>query len=250
VRSELIKLRSLRSTLITFAVSLVLMIGLGSLFSWGFESHIANRRDELSGFDATLHSLRGLFLGQLAVGVLGVLVITGEYATGMIRASLTAVPRRLPVLWAKALVFGAAAFVVMLVACLGAFFAGQRILAVQHLGVGISDPGVLRAVVGAAVYLTGIGILGLAIGAILRTTAGGIATLVGLVLVLPILGEILPSDWSKWVRPYLPSNAGQAIINVKPEAGGMAPFTGLALFVAYVVGSLVLASVLLRRRDA
>ena len=250
LRSEWIKLRSLRSTVFTFLAALVLMVGLGSLFSWGFESHLAERRDELAGFDATLHSLRGMFLAQLAVGVLGVLVITGEYATGMIRASLTAVPRRLPVLWAKAVIFGIVAFVVMTVGCFGAFLAGQRILGVQHLGVGLGDAHVLRAVLGAAAYLTGVGLLGLAVGAILRSTAGAIATLVGLVLVLPILGAILPSSWSANITPYLPSSAGQAIVNVVPDASGMAPWTGFVLFALYVVGALGVAAVLLRRRDA
>lgn len=250
LRSEWIKLRSLRSTVFTFLAALTLMVGLGSLFSWGLESHLAERRDELAGFDATLHSLRGMFLAQLAVGVLGVLVITGEYATGMIRASLTAVPRRLPVLWAKALIFGIVAFVVMAVACFAAFSAGQRILGVQHLGVGVGDAHVVRAVLGAAAYLTGVGLLGLAIGAILRSTAGAIATLVGLVLVLPILGAILPSSWSANITPYLPSSAGQAIVNVVPDPGGMAPWTGFALFAVYVVGALGLAAVFLRRRDA
>jgi hypothetical protein len=250
LRSEWIKLRSLRSTLFTFLAAVVLMVGLGSLFSWGFESHLAERRDELAGFDPTRHSLRGLFLAQLAIGVLGVLDVTGEYATGMIRASLMAVPKRTPLLAAKALVFSAVAFVLMAIACIAAFLSGQRILATHQLGVGLGDPHVLRAVLGTAAYLTGVGLLGVAFGSILRSTAGAIATLVGLVLVLPILGAILPSQWSSHVTPYLPSSAGQAISNVKPDPSSMAPGTGFALFTAYVVGALVLAALLLRQRDA
>jgi ABC-2 type transport system permease protein len=250
LRSEWIKFRSLRSTTYTFLTAFTLMVGLGSLFSWGFESHIADQQDELAGFDATLHSLRGMFLAQLAVGVLGVLMITGEYATGMIRASLTAVPHRLPVLWAKAVIFGLVSFAIMAVACFGAFLVGQHILDVQHLGVGIGDPHVLRAVLGCAAYLTGIGLLGLAIGAILRSTAGSIAALVAVVLVLPILGAVLPHTWSANITPYLPSSAGQAIMNVVPDPSGMAPWTGFALFAVYVVAALGVAAVLLRHRDA
>lgn len=141
IRSEWIKLRSLRSTALTLLTAVVLLVGLGLLFSWGEESHLAEQSPaERLRFDPTLTSQRGMFLAQLAVGVLGVLVVTGEYGTGMIRASLTAVPKRLPVLWAKALVFTAVAFIVMLVAAAAAFFGGQAILATQHIGVPLSAP--------------------------------------------------------------------------------------------------------------
>ena len=251
LRSEWIKLRTLRSTMWTFSVAVVLMVGLGCLFSWGFERRLAEQRpEELRTFDPTLHSVRGLFLAQLAIGVLGVLVVSGEYATGTIRATFGAVPRRLEVLWSKVVVFGASAFVVGLVAALGAFAGGQRILATHHLGAGIGDPGVARALLGVALYLTGIGLLGLAFGAILRSTAGAIATLVGLVLVLPILGALLPASWSSHVSPYLPSAAGQAMLNVRPDSSMMAPLTGGLLFLGWVALALAVAAVQLRRRDA
>jgi ABC-type transport system involved in multi-copper enzyme maturation permease subunit len=116
---------------------------------------------------------------QLAIGVLGVLVINAEYSTGMIRATLSAVPKRLPVLWGKAVVFGAVAFAVSLPAVFIVFFIGQAILSGQHINIGITHPGVIRALFGAALYLTVMGLLGLGLGAIVRSTAGGIAALGG-----------------------------------------------------------------------
>jgi ABC-2 type transport system permease protein len=251
VRSEWIKFRSLRSTVYTLLAAVALMVGLGLLFCYGVETHWAEHgfRDR-ANFDPTLVSERGMFLGQLAVGVLGVLFMSGEYATGMIRASLAAVPKRLPVLWAKALVFGLVAWAVMSAAAFTVFFGGQRILMTQHIGAGIGDPGVLRAVAGTGLYLAVVGILGLALGTILRSTAGAIATLFGILLVLPVLGEVLPASWGDHITPYLPSNAGQAVMAVRPDSGTMAPWTGFALFCGYTVVCLGVAAVLLRRRDA
>jgi ABC-type transport system involved in multi-copper enzyme maturation permease subunit len=191
-----------------------------------------------------------MFLAQLAIGVLGVLVITGEYATGMIRASLSSVPKRLPVLWAKAMVFGSLGFVVMLVAAFAAFFGGQKILGLQHIGAGIADPGVVRAVIGTALYLAVVGLLGLALGAILRSTAGSIATLFGVLMVLPVIGQLLPGSWAGHITPYLPSNAGQAIMAVKPDPSMMGAWTGFGLFCLYAVAALGVAAALLKRRDA
>jgi ABC-type transport system involved in multi-copper enzyme maturation permease subunit len=251
LRSEWIKLRTLRSTVLTLLIAIVLMDGLGLLFAWGFERHWAEESGaERAGFDPTLLSQRGMFLGQLAIGVLGVLIVTGEYSTGMIRATFAAVPKRLPVLAAKTIVYGAVAFVVSSIAAFGAFFGGQRILAVQHISTGIGDPHVARAVVGTALYLTGIGVLGIALGSLLRNAAGAIATLFGLVLVLPILGQVLPLSWATKVNPYLPSNAGQAIMNVVPDSSMMAPWTGFLLFAGYVAAALAAAAVVLRSRDA
>ena len=123
-------------------------------------------------------NLAGVQIAQLALGVLGVLVITGEYSTGMIRATMTAVPKRLPVLWAKAIVYGASSALALTIpSTLIAFVVGQSILARHHIDIAFTHPGVARAVLGAALYLTVIGLFGLGIGAIVRNTAGGIATL-------------------------------------------------------------------------
>lgn len=251
IHSEWIKLRSLRSTLFTLLAAVVAMVGLGFLFSYFTAdrwSHLPPQ--EKLGFDPTLVSLRGFFLAQLAVGVLGVLVISGEYATGMIRASLSAVPRRLPVLWAKALVYAAVAWVLMTIASLAAFLLGQAALSSHHLGTSLSAPGVLRAVLGAGLYLTVVGLIGVSFGALIRNTAGGIATVFGVLLVLPVLAEALPSSWFDAINKYLPSTAGQGLIHIHQEPHTLAPWTGFAVFCLYALVALVGAGVALKRRDA
>jgi ABC-2 type transport system permease protein len=154
----------------------LIVVALGILISAARAGHIQDesRHDQLT-FDATGTSLAGSFLAQLAIGVLGVLPVTGEYSTGMVRATFGAVPHRLPVLWAKAAVFAVVAFGLMLIAAFIAFFGGQAALSSKHLDASIFDPGVLRAVIGAGLYLMLVGVFGLALGAPIRSTAGGIA---------------------------------------------------------------------------
>ncbi|WP_230209078.1 ABC transporter permease subunit [Nostocoides sp. HKS02] len=205
---------------------------------------------EALSFDPTSRSLAGVFLAQLAIGVLGVLFVTGEYATGMIRATLAAVPTRLPVLWAKAIVFAAVTLVLTVPSTLAAFLIGQSIFTSKHLQASVGDPGVLRAVVGAALYLTVVGLLGLALGAVLRNTAGGISTLFGLLFVLPIIVRFLPSSWADPISRYLPNAAGEAITHVHTDPTGLAPWTGFALFCGYTAVVMAAAAVTLRRRDA
>ena len=151
VLSEWIKLRSLRSTLFTLLAAVALTVGLGVLIA-ALRANDFNQNGFHPGphFDSTLVSLRGIYLAQLPIGVLGVLMITGEYATGMIRATVAAVPKRLPVLWAKALVFTVVAFIVGGVASLVAFLGGQAMLHSAHVGVGLGSPGAARAVLGGA----------------------------------------------------------------------------------------------------
>jgi ABC-type transport system involved in multi-copper enzyme maturation permease subunit len=191
-----------------------------------------------------------VFLAQLAIGVLGVLVISAEYTTGMIRTTLTAVPHRRMLLCAKAAVFTVVAFVVSTVAAFVAFFAGQSVLAGKNADVVLSDPGVLRAVLGAGVYLTLIGLLGLALATLLRRTAGAIATLFGLVLVLPALVDALPSPWNTDVGKLLPINAGRAMFTVRPNPDLLSPGGGLVALLVTVAVVFVLALVAIERRDA
>jgi ABC-2 type transport system permease protein len=251
VYSEWIKLRSLRSTYLTLLAATVALIGLGALFSWFTDTHWTTMpARERADFDPALTSLRGFFLAQLAVGVLGVLMISGEYATGMIRASLAAVPRRLPVLWAKAAVFAGVVWALMTASSLVAFWIGQALLTSQHLGVSLADPGVPRAVFGVPLYLTVVGLLGVGIGALIRNSAGGIATVFGLLLVVPVLAEALPTSWGNRIDKWLPSNAGQALLSAHHQAHTLHPWTGFAVFCLYALAALAGAAVLLRRRDA
>ena len=181
--------------------------------------------------------------------MLGVLVITAEYSTGMIRATLSAVPKRLPVLWAKTLVFAAVAFVMTLPAILIVFFAGQAILSGQHINIRISHPGVLRALIGAALYLMVMGVFGLGLGAILRSTAGGISALAAIVFVLPPIISLFPTSFANSVDPYLPSNAGGAVWTINPDPNTLAPWAGFGVFCGYAIASLLIAALLLRLRD-
>lgn len=255
IRSEWIKFRSLRSTVYTLAVAAVLLVGLGLLFAAVQSGQVsgpgggANRDVE----DATTVTLSGVMLAQLIIGSLGVLFTAGEYSTGMIRSSLAAVPRRLPVLWGKAIVFAGVVFAITTIAAFLAFFGGQAVLSAGGAATAsLGDPGVLRAVFGAAIDLTGIGLLGLALGALLRNTAGAISTLFGVVMLLPGVLGLLPADFSSAVGPYLPSNAISAFMTpvAAPGATTLAPWTGLAVFVGYIVVLLGLAAVSLRKRDA
>jgi ABC-2 type transport system permease protein len=251
VLSEWTKIRSLRSTIFSLLAAIVFIVGLATLVPLVTVSHWPPRDPrEALGFDPTTRTLSGIFLAQLAIGVLGVLLITGEYATGMIRATFAAVPARLPVLWAKAAVFAAVTLVLMVPTVLGAFLIGQSILTSKHLQTNLSNPGVLRAVIGAALFLTVVGLLGIGLGALLRNTAGGISTLFGLLFVLPIIVRFLPSSWSDPINKYLPSNAGEAITHVHPDPTLLAPWTGFGLFFGYAAVILIAAAISLRMRDA
>jgi ABC-2 type transport system permease protein len=189
-------------------------------------------------------------LAQIAVGVLGVLLITSEYATGLIRTTLTAVPQRRTLLAGKAAVFGTIALLVGMTSAFTAFFAGQAVLNTKDLGVSLADPNVLRAVLGAGTYLTIVGLLGLAIGAILRRTAGAIATLFALVLVLPVLAQALPSPWNTNIAKFLPSQLGEALFNVRPDSNLLSPATALSVALIWLLVSFAIAAVLIVRRDA
>lgn len=256
VRGEWIKLRSVRSTVIALVVAAATFVGMGLLTATVAGDDLVEPAPPGEGppfqlADATAASLSGVMLTQLVVGVLGVLVMSGEYSTGTIRASLAAVPRRLPVLWAKAIVFAIVVFGVMVAAAFAAFFAGQWALDDLGVSASLADPGVARAVAGSAVYLTGIGVFGIATGTLLRHSAGAIATVVGVVFLLPTLsGLLLPADWDDTIGKYLPSNAGQTFMTVSPGPDSLPQWAGLTVFVCFVAASLVAAAVALIRRDA
>jgi ABC-2 type transport system permease protein len=249
--SEWTKLRSLRSTVWSLLAALVLIIGLSILVPAVRVAHWPppDPNDAIN-FDPVGISLGGTFLAQMAVGVLGVLLMTGEYATGMIRATFAAVPRRLPVLWAKLGVFGATALVLITPVVIAAFFIGQSILSSKHLDTTFGAPGVARAVIGSALYVVAVGLLGLGLGALLRNTAAAISTLFGLLFVLPLVVRLLPSDWQSHVSRYLPLNAGSAVTNVHNDAGSMAPWSGFGLFCVYIAVVVGLAAWKLTRQDA
>jgi ABC-type transport system involved in multi-copper enzyme maturation permease subunit len=249
-KSEWTKLYSLRSTRYALLATVIMTIGFGIIASaatvsrWGSMSAA-----DKASFDPLSTSLLGVRFGVLAIGVLGVLLIAGEYTTGMIRSTLTAVPKRLPVLWGKAGVYALVALVLAIPAALIAFFAGQAILSGQHLQIAFSHPGVPGAILGAAGYLTLVGLFAMGLAAILRNTAAGIATFAGVMFVVPPLISILPSSIADSIDPYLPSNAGQAMMQIGHHAHTLSPGAGLAVFAGYVVAVIAAAAVLLVKRD-
>jgi len=252
LRSEVTKFRSLRSTLWTLLAAVVLMIGLGALFSavTASQYHTFNWAQK-AAFNPVTTSLNGVIFAVVACGVLGVLLMGGEYSTGMIRSSLAAVPRRLPVLWGKVAVFAGSIFPVSLVASFLSFFLGQALLSSHHLGVPVTAHDALRSVLGAALYVTVAGLIGLALGALLRHTAAGITTFAAVFFVLPLLAGLLPASISGHLAPYLPPNAGSAIWGgaaLVPNA--LSPWTGFALLCGYAAVLIGAGAWRLRRSDA
>ena len=264
IRSEWIKLRTLRSTWWSFFATVVIVVGLGVLFS-ALRAHRFNQDTtqfrgpgpvgggglDRIGLDPTLVSLRGVFLAQLAIGVLGVLVITGEYSTGMIRSSIAAVPHRRPVLIAKALVFGVTALILTELAAFGAFVLGQQALKSTHLQASLSTHDAVRAIIGAGLYLTLIGLLAVGLGFLIRNTAGAIAAVFGIVLVLPLLANALPTPYSTDVSKYLPLNAGTQILSTTNfDSNMLSPWAGIGVTALYALAALIAGAVVLTRRDA
>jgi ABC-2 type transport system permease protein len=250
--SEFTKFRSLRSTVYTLLAAVVLMIGIGALFSavTASQYHTFSAADRAS-FNPVTASLNGVIFAVVAFGVLGVLLMSGEYSTGMIRASLTAVPRRLPVLWGKLAVFAGTIFSVSLIASFISFFLGQALLSSHHLGVSITAPDALRSVIGAALYMTVAGMIGVALGALLRNTAAGIATFAAVFFVIPPLAGLLPSSVSNHLTPYLPSNAGDVVWGgAQGVHNPLSPWTGFALVCGYAVVLIAAGAWRLRRSDA
>jgi ABC-type transport system involved in multi-copper enzyme maturation permease subunit len=251
VRSEWTKFRSVHSSYWTLLVAAVAMVGLSAILCAVYVGRYATLSiSDKATFNPTSFSLNGILLAQLAVGVLGVLVITAEYSTGMIRATFAAVPQRRTVLAAKAAVFAAATAVVGVVSSFAAFFVGQAILSSKHIQAHLSDPGVLRAVLGAGLYLAVLGLLALGIGALIRHSAGAIAAVFGLIFVLPGIVLALPASWSNAISKYLPSNAGEAIFRTIRARSTLSLWVGFGLFCAYAAVALVAAGIAIQRRDA
>ena len=255
LRAEWTKIRSVRSTVWTLVIFVVVCIGFTALIAWLTETHWygprAASRDVRAISDPVGFILgTGVGLGQLAIGVLGVLVITSEYSSGVIRASLLAVPRRLPVLAAKAVVFAVLLLVVTEIVAFCSFFVGSAILH-AHVPVSLSGSGVTRAVAGAGLYLTVLGLLALAIGTMIRHTAGAISTIIGIVFVLPILSGLLPSSWGAHINAYLPEQAGTLITHTHEQSGDLlSPWQGFGVLCIWTVLALAAAAYLLERRDA
>ena len=253
LRSEWIKLRSVRSSAMTLLGAVFAMLAAGLVFA----STIGGGGDGPGPggggvSDPTGIALSGVMITQLIIGVLGVMVVSSEYSTGMIRSTLTGVPARLPVLAAKVLVVIGAVFTTMLAVSFVVFLGAQAIMSgADQPTAALGDPGVLGAIVGSAAALTGVAVMGVALGSILRGTAGAISTLFALVFLAPGLGRLLlPTSWRDDVLKYLPSNASGSFTSVTPGPDVLGTTAGALVFAAWVVVPLIVAAVLLRRRDA
>jgi ABC-type transport system involved in multi-copper enzyme maturation permease subunit len=250
LRSEFTKIRSVRSTYWTLLAVIVVTVGIGTLSCVGAASSHGDAGTP--GFDATFRSLVGLILGQLIIAVLGALTVTSEYSTGMIRTSLAVQPRRGTLFAAKAAVFTVVSLVTGLVASFASFFIGQAILSSKHAGVTLSQPHVLRAVIGAGLFLAVSGLLAFGLGAVLRSTAAAITTAIGLLFVLTILVNFLPHSWQVHVDKWIPFNAGSQVWTVVSSPGDhmLSAWAGLGVFAAYAAVAVAAGLVLFRGRDA
>lgn len=246
IDSEWLKFRTLRSTWAVLGAAVLGMLVLGTVIAYNTR-HLAGLAPEDAAASGTL---QGYYLGQLLIGALGVLFVTGEYSTGMIRSTLAAVPRRQPVLLAKVVVFTLVVGVAMTAASFGAFLLAQEVLSHYRGGYSLSDPGALRVVIGTGVYLTLVGLLGAALGWIIRSTPGALVGVLGLILVVPVLFSELLGNWGRHIAEYLPTVAGSSFSTSVRQPLTLSPWLGLAVMAAWVVVGLVIASVQLGRRDA
>ncbi|MFE9812930.1 ABC transporter permease [Streptomyces sp. NPDC005548] len=255
LRSEWAKVWSLRSSLITLGVAVFLLVLFGAIASYTYSpGAVANSGPPGpggSGADSTAVSLAltGVSFAQLAIGVLGVLLSAGEYSTGMIRSTLTAVPRRLPVLWSKAAVLGPIALILTTLGALAAFQLGTPGLDGEKIALSLGDDGVLRSLAGAGVYLGLVAVFGVALGVLLRNSAGAIAALVGILLILPGLASLLPDSMYDTLSPYFPNNAGSAVYSLHESSDALSPGAGLAVFAGWVALTLAGAAYRLAKTD-
>jgi ABC-type transport system involved in multi-copper enzyme maturation permease subunit len=244
VRSEWTKLWSVRSTSWALLGTAAALVSLAAVFP----------ATGPTPSDPTAYGLSGFFQAQLGAAALGVLAITSEYATGSIRATLTATPQRVAILAAKTIVVAAVTTVTGIASAFLAFFVAAQVFAGRGISIALTDPGALRAAIGAGLYVAVVAVLALALGVLLRSSVSTYAMVVALMLVLPGLATALPATWQSSVVPYLPAEAGQAIIGHTRFAPGgsdlLAPWTGMAILCGYTALALALAAVTLTRRDS
>jgi ABC-type transport system involved in multi-copper enzyme maturation permease subunit len=252
--AEWTKLRSVRSTMWSLLLLAVLTLGFTALFTALTVSQWdkSTRSQQLQIINDPVGMILGggFQLSQLAICVLGVMVMASEYSTGMIRSSLLAVPKRIPMLLAKSVVFVAVVFVVGELVAFATFFIGAPILH-SKAPVALGDPGVLRAIIGAGLYLAMLGLFALSVGAIVRHVAGAITGIIGFVLVLAPLAQLLPGSLGDHIHAYLPTEAGRLIAQSRQGPNDLlTPWQGFGVFAIWTVALLAVAAYLLNRRDA
>ena len=249
--SEWIKLRSVRSTYLVLLFALAAAVGIGYLVAHADATHWATMSAaDRAAFDPVYDSFSGLGLAQLAFGALGVLVISSEYTTGLIRTTFAAVPRRRAVLAAKAAVLGAVTLLAGELIAFVTFFTGQWALSARHLNVTLAHPGALRGVLAAGFYLAMMAWVGLGLGAVIRHTAGAITAMVGVVFLLPTPIHALPAPWDTRIGRFTLDGAAQQMIAQHPHAGYFSAGPSLLIVAAYAAAAIATAAFVITRRDA
>jgi ABC-2 type transport system permease protein len=248
LRAEWIKFWSVRSTAWSVGMLFVLGAGLTVLVCATSAEGLADGGiDEAPGSFITW----GLMIAQVTAVVLGTLVATSEYGTGMIRATLAAVPRRGSVLAAKAVVLTGTLLVAGTVTAFAGYVGGNAFLSAEGIGLSLDGEGVLRALFGSGLYLAGLGLLSMAVGLLVRHTAAALSTVLGVVFVVGNMAFLLPGEWGEWVAKVLPGNAGSPVATPVPfNPFLLDPWPGFAVFAGEVAVLLALATVTFRRRDA
>ncbi|MFH9723288.1 ABC transporter permease [Streptomyces sp. NPDC017254] len=244
LRSEWHKLWTVRSTWITVLSAVALVLGVGILMGATYTSDGGD-----SDVDTVILTLYGSQLGAIALAVLGILVTAGEYATGMIRATLTAVPRRLPVLAAKAAVYTGVVLTVSFLTNVTTFLAAQVFLSDSDQAASLGDDGVLAALAGNAVGLTLLGVIALGLGAGLRSVPGAIGAFVGGVMILPEVLGMLPYEVMETVVRHFPTQAAGALGSATPLPGAASPGAALLALLLWAAAAIAVPALLLKRRD-
>lgn len=246
--SEWIKFTTLRSTWILLAVTIVLTAGLPILFASVIGTASVQRRAEITANGLSGVVFNGMSIAQLIIGALAVLFLSSEYTTGMIRSTMTAVPTRLPVLAAKAVIIAVVSYVVTTVSVYIAFLIAAPILKGDGMALTVTGD-VTRSYLLAGVYVAGISLIGLALAELLRNSAGGITALAGLVFVLPVVFELIPVDFFTQVGKYLPAAAGKHLYATQIPSGDLTQLQGGLVLAAWVVVLMIAAAVSMKRRD-
>ncbi|GAA1952881.1 ABC transporter permease subunit [Catenulispora subtropica] len=255
VASEWMKLRTVRSTFWTLITLFAGSAGISFLICLAAADQYA--KDLAAGkTDASpdIVMLGLAFVGQIAAYVLGVMSISSEYTTGGIRTTLTAMPRRTEILVAKAILLVALVFVVGLAAAFACFYLGNIPLQAKHVGVSLSDPGVVRGIFGGGLYVAGLSVFGLAMGFLLRHTAGAITIGLALIFIIGGLVQLIPGAIGRWLYKVMPGNAGSQITQFGERSHNanksFAPWTGFTVFILEVLVLLIIGAILFERRDA
>ncbi len=250
IRGEWIKFRSVRSTKITVLASGAAMVLLGIIFSMTAGSDEPAQGPAALLTDPVQLALGASDMSAMIIGVLGVLLVAGEYSTGLIRTTIAAVGDRLKVLGSKAVVLAGVSAVVVAISSVLALWLGQAVYAGDQATMAFTDPDIVGVVLGTTTYLVGIGLIGLALGAILRSTAAAIGLLVGGVFIVPGLMNLLPDWFTDNVLQFMPSEAGSAMMSTVSDPDLLSTGAAYGVFAAWVVGLLGVAAVLMKRRDA